>query len=531
MNSSAVLRKLSALLFTFFVLSSCVSTPEDLGQNSQNSSGAAVLPAADGVTTISKATAQPPLAAESAADGWSLPAEPVSGWKLPQQPSAYMAANMPEIETRTLANGVRLIVKKNATNRIFTLKLAFQGGSVMTSPAKAGIEAMTLALMARGSAKYPYAALQRVQYEKSSSIGYTAASYDWASFDLNTLDKYWDETLAIFADCVLNPAFDPTQFAVVQNDFKVRLQRSLADPYNFAVTTLHDRMFAGHPYAAEFGGNLESVSSISLEDIKTYHQQALTADRLVVVAVGNFDVDKLAATLNTTIGTLPHTGIVIPAIGQFKPTRVLHLVPFEKSPGVAYVRGDFPIARRDSPDFVSLQLAYTMLDELLFSLVRTDHGAAYSVWAKAFGFASSYGSLVVYRTDKPGPAKGWVDEALGLLASGRTMNLQGDGEKYAPVASTLEAYKAKYINQFYSGQQSNAELATQLVSSYIYTGDHLDYLRFIDRINAIKPQDITASVRAYMLDVPISWIVVSDQATLDNVDPLVFDSFTGTVSR
>jgi zinc protease len=438
-----------------------------------------------------------------------------------------MAANVAGIETRTLANGVTLIVKKNPANRVFTMKLAFRGGSAMTSPQKAGIEAMTLAMMARGSDSYPYAAIQRVQYEKSSAIGYSAASYDWASFDLNTLDKYWNEMFTIFADCAMNPAFDPAQFAVVQNDFKVALQRSLADPYNFAVTTLHDRMFAGHPYAAEFGGNPGSVAGITLDDIKEYYHEAMGADRLVVVAVGNFDADELTASLNATIGSLPRSGIAVPAIGLFKPEQVLHLVPFEKSPGVAYVRGDYPIADRNSPDFVTLQLAYAMLDELLFSIVRTDHGAAYSVWARAFGFASPYGSLVVYRTDRPGQAKGWVDEAMALLASGKTMNLKGGGSTYASIASTLDAYKAKYINQFYSSQQTNAEMAAQLATSYIYTGDHLDYLRFIDKINAVRAEDVVAAVRTYVVGAPISWIIVSDQATLDGVKTSVFDGFTG----
>jgi zinc protease len=522
-----------AVMLAAILASACVSTLPDApaapvpGSAVQTSTESASTATASTATTSTAPTSTAPTS--TATGPWSLPTTPISGWKLPVQPSAYMAANLPGIQTRTLANGVTLIIKQNPANRVFTMKLAFRGGSAMTSPQKAGIEAMTLALMARGSASYPYAAIQRVQYEKSSAIGYSAASYDWASFDLNTIDKYWDEMFTIFADCALNPAFDPAQFTVVQNDFKVRVQRSMADPYSFAVTTLHDRMFVGHPYAAEFSGNPESVSAITLEDIKSYYRQAMGADRLVVVAVGNFDADELADSLNATIGRLPRTGVEIPATGLFEPQQILHLVPFEKSPGVAYVRGDFPIADRNSPDFVTLQLAYSMLDELLFSIVRTEHGAAYSVWARAFGFASPYGSLVVYRTDRPGPAKGWVDEAVALLASGRTLNLKGGGDKYAPIASTIEAYKAKYINQFYGSQQTNAEIATQLATSYIYSGDHLEYLRLIDKITAIRPQDIVAAVRAYVVAAPISWIVVSDQATLDGVDSSSFNSFTGKV--
>jgi len=460
---------------------------------------------------------------------WSLPSEPVSTWKVPSAPSAFMKANLPTIETRTLSNGITLVVKKNPANRVFSMKIALRGGSAMTSPGKAGIEAMTLAMLARGSARHPYAELQRLQYERSSAIGYGAASYDWSSFDLNTIDKYWDEMFAVFADCMLDPAFDPAEFAEVQNDFKVSLQKAMTDPYSFAVARLHGSMFAGHPYAADFAGTMESVSAITLDDVKAYYRDTFSPERMVVVAVGNLDADSLAASLNATIGAMPRKGVAAPEAGPFEPRPTLYLEEFDKAKGVAYLRGDFPIADPRSPDFVTLQLAFKMLDELLFSIVRTDHGACYSVWSRAFGYSGAYGSLVVYKTDRPSEAKAWVDEAVALLASGKTLNLRGGDDKYAPIASTIEAYKAKYINAFFGDQATNAETAAQLASGLIYYGDHLEYLRFIDKINAIRAEDVVAAVRAYVVDAPVSWIVVADKPTLDAVDKTKFAAFTGTI--
>ncbi|PKL24682.1 MAG: hypothetical protein CVV47_09620 [Spirochaetae bacterium HGW-Spirochaetae-3] len=474
------------------------------------------------------ASAPEPESPETEA-AWSLPREPVSTWKAPSTPSAFMNANLPTIETRTLSNGMTLIVKKNPANRVFTMKIALRGGSAMTTPQKAGIEAMTLAMLARGSVRHPYAEIQRLQYERSSSIGYSAANYDWASFDLNTIDKYWDEMFAVFIDCVLDPAFDPAQFTEVQNDFKVSLQKAMADPYSFAVSRLHENMFAGHPYAADFAGTAASVSAITLDDVKAYYGDTFAPERMVVVAVGNLDADSLAASLDATIGAMARKGIAVPEAGAFEPRRTLYLEEFSKAQGVAYVRGDYPIADPRSPDFVTLQLAYKMLDELLFSIVRTDHGACYSVWSRAFGFYGAYGSLVVYKTDRPSDAKAWVDEAIALLASGKTLNIKGGEDKYAPIASTIEAYKAKYVNSFFGDQATNADTAAQLASGYIYSGDHLEYLRFIDKINAIRPEDVVAVVKAYVVDAPISWIVVADQAALSSVDETKFATFTGTI--
>ncbi len=477
--------------------------------------------------------AEPGAPSQAAPKGraWALPASPLSSWRLSAEPGAFMATNLRTIETRALSNGVTLVVKKNPANRVYSLKVAFKGGSAMTSPDKAGIEAMTLAMMARGSADYGYERLKRLQYERSSSIGYQASSYDWASLDLLTLDKYWDEMLSAFADCALRPAFDAAQFALVQNEFKVGLQKSLADPYNVAVSRLHARMFEGHPYAAEFGGSPESVASMTLDDVKEYYRKAMGADRMLIVAVGDFDVDALAASLDATLGTAPRSGLEVPAVPPLPANKSLLLERFDKSQGVAYVRGDYPIADPRSPDFVTLQLAYAMLDELLFSIVRTDHGACYSTWSKAFGFEAPYGSLVVYKTDRPAEAKAWADEAVAVLASGRTLNLRGGDEPYAPIEETLAAYKAKYQNAFYGDQQTNAQTAAQLVASRLYHGDHLEYLRFIDKVNAVSADDIVACVKAYIVGAPVSWIVVADQPTLARLDASVFEGFSAATAK
>ncbi|WP_038109813.1 hypothetical protein, partial [Treponema pedis] len=95
--------------------------------------------------------------------------------------------------------------------------------------------------------------------------------------------------------------------------------------------------------------------------------------------------------------------------------------------------------------------AYSILDELLFEIVRTQKAACYSVWTNAHSFKAAYGSLVVFKSDKPTVAKLAFDEAIATLASGKTINLKGQGiksgegtvskssgPKYAPIEENIE---------------------------------------------------------------------------------------------
>lgn len=442
----------------------------------------------------------------------------------------FAERHLQTIEQHTLANGIPVIIKKNPANRVYNLKVVFDGGVRMISPAEAGIESLTLALMSRGSEKYSFDDITHLAYQMSSGISAGAVGYDFASFDLNTIDKYWGEMFPVFADCLLNPAFDAAEFEQLKSEALIKLQNESQDAYTVAVNNLNTNFFGGHPYEANFGGTIESISSLTRENVLAFYRERLKADRMFVVAVGNFDSAELLADLEKTLGTLPRVAGGKKALPDLKPAPAVHLVPFEQSEGIAYVRANFPIAHVSHPDFVRLQLAFSMLNELLFDIVRTEHGACYSVWSNAHGFDATYGSLVVYKTDQPENVKYWVDEAIAILASGQSKNIAGGDAAVAPLAETIEAYKAKYINGFFSAQQTNGQMAAQLASSYIYFGDYAEYLRLIGKIRDITPEDIVRVIDTYVVDAPMTWIILADTPTLQKVDTAPYKKFTAAAN-
>ncbi|HAP42980.1 MAG: hypothetical protein A2087_12500 [Spirochaetes bacterium GWD1_61_31] len=439
----------------------------------------------------------------------------------------FVARSLETIEVHTLSNGVPVIIKHNDANRVFSLKVIWDGGVAMTTPEQAGIEAFTLALMTRGTADYSYSMLNQMEYELSSAISSSAVGYDWASLDLNTLDKYWDELFSVFAACVMSPAFSEDEFNQLKSETVVALQSALRDPYNIAVQQLNQQFFAGHPYQADFAGTIASIQALTLAQVRDYYTQKLAADRMAIVAVGNFNADELVADLEATLGTMGRTGVTKPAIPAVRGQTDVIQLPLASSKDVAYVRGNYIIAPANSRDFVALQLAYSMLNELLFDILRTEHGACYSTWSNAHGFRVAYGSLVVFKTDQPENVKAWIDEAIAVLAAGNSKNITVAEGNYAPLADTIEAYKAKYINSFFGNQQTNAEMAAQLASSLVTYGRPTEYLFLIDKINAITADDIVRVINRYVVDAPITWIIASDGPTLARVDESVYRRYTG----
>jgi len=458
----------------------------------------------------------------------------------------FARENLGSFSTAVLKNGIPVVIKRSTTNRILSLKAVITGHVSYTPLEKAGLESVMLTMFTRGSARYTYSDVQRITFETSSSIVPRYGDYDVSSFDLVTIDTYFDRLFPVYADAILHPAWNAEEFPRVISDFKLQKQQAESDPFSAAVQDLDQRFFTGHPYAASPDGVGSSLDHISLDDLKAYYPQAVNAGRLFLVAVGNFNPATLVPMLDATFGALPRASVTRPSVPSFKGTVKpdLLVVPFPRSNGLAYVRGEFAMPDPESPDYAASLVAFDILNDILFEIVRTRNGAAYGAEASVEGGTASYGDITIYRTTVPGKVKGLVDQSIGVLASGKSMsgnvNVSAAGKgglgsaaeaassAFVPVADALPFYKLKFITQFYSGQETNRQIASQIAGSLFYHGDYRHYLLLIDRINAVTADDVVRVARSWLVGNPTLWIALGDPALLKDVHK---EDFLGTLGQ
>jgi len=438
-------------------------------------------------------------------------------------------------QTATLANGIPVQFKANANNKVLALQVFLKGGSALLSPETAGWEGLALTMLTRGSAKYSFAQLKDLQWRTSSSLAVNASSFDGSTFGLVSLPGSFETLFEAWSDAFLHPRWDQNEFDRVLQDAKINLQQSQQDPYNRAVTELNHAKFAGHPYRADFSPTATSLAGVTLGKLRDWWNSHLTSGRLTVFAVGDFDFADLKKKLDSTLGTLPKAASTPVEVPKWLPTSQATVVPFPDAGAVGYVRADFAIPTVGTTDNDALNLGFTILNDILFDIVRAKYGACYSVWARSYGFLAPYGSLVVYKSDQPGKVKPYLEEAVGLLASGKALASQASASaagksgiggaaeprksEYVALEQVLAFYQAKSINGFYEGQQTNGAIAGQMSSSFLYRGDPQAFLDYAARINAVKAADVVRVIRQYVQEAPKSWVVLGAPALLEGVTP------------
>jgi zinc protease len=383
-------------------------------------------------------------------------------------------------------------------------------------------------------------------FETSSTFTPTYTSFDMTSLDLVTLDTYFDRTFPVFADAFLHPAWDQEEFPRVIKELTLSAQQSENNPFTLSDDLLHESFFAGHPYEASWQGAGYSLEAITLDDVKAYFAQKVSPARLFLVAVGNFDEGKLLSQLNATFGTMPRGSYQRPPVPSFensvKPGLLVQT--YEQSAGLAYMEACFAMPSPESGDYPAALVAFNVLDDLLFEIVRGQNGACYSIWTSLFGGSASFGEISVYRTPVPGKIKRLVDDAIAVLVSGHGtaggVASTEPGEKAQPAARPVEDfvalgdvlpfYKTKLLTQFYTGQQTNTAIAAQIASSVVYHGDYRDYLLTLSRVQSVTAEDVVRVVRKYLVQAPALWIALGDPALLKDMSQGDFQSFTGKVA-
>ena len=444
--------------------------------------------------------------------------------------SAFAKENLSSFSTFTLSNGLPVIVKKSSANRVEHISLVIRGGSAAASEAKAGIEALALKTMARGSGRHGYEEIQELLDETSSGLG-SAASFDYSIYSLTTLDKYFERLFPLWADTLVAPSFKQADFDQELSNARIALESKEQDPWSKTGLEMNKRLFAGHPYAASPDGTQASLAAASLGDVKAWYAERMRADALFVVAVGDFDAAKLRAELEASLGKLPPVGAPLPPVaplarnGQWS----LAKVEFPQSRGMGYLRGDFAAPTYSDPDYMPLSIGMKMLTDLLFNVVRDKHGAVYSAGAFIRDYKANYGSITLFKTKSPGAAKAYVDEAVAVLASGRAVAIDPQSSKdgFAPIADLLEAAKAQFINELYESQATNAAIAGRIAASVVATGDYRSYLLDVDRIRAVTTEQVRAALGKYFLKGPVAWVALGSADVLIPAQAVDFTGFGG----
>jgi zinc protease len=370
-----------------------------------------------------------------------------------------------DIQKFTLANGLRLLVRRDPRLPLIAINAVFRGGLLAETKATNGITKLCARSLLKGtksrSAEEIASQIENVGGSISSDSGNNSLS---VSADVMQPDLALG--LGLLADVLINPSFPEREVALEKQSQLAGIKAEDEQPTSVARNLLRERLFGTHPYALRNSGSAESVASLTPGQLREFHQELVTARNGVVSVFGDVDVEEVRKLVEKDFAAMPGGKLAfekppVPAPVSSVAPATAHL---DKQQGIVMV--GFQSMRVGDPDRPAMELISEASNDLgsrFFNRIREKMGLAYFVGAAQF-YGLAPGAFLFYLGTDPKKVEPVTRELRDEIAQ-----LAKDGL----TEEELDRAKKKLLGAEAIRNQSNASLAATCAVDEL-TGEGFD---------------------------------------------------------
>jgi zinc protease len=203
--------------------------------------------------------------------------------------ASFPAVAFPQLERHTLGNGMPVVIANRPGVPVVRVSALFDAGFAADQGRKAGTASFTMGLLDEGTRNLGALAIAARAESLGADLA-AGASLDTSSASVSALRERFDDSVALLADVVRNPAFAPDEIERVRKEWIAAIGREKTSPDALAGRLLPPLIYgAGHPYAIPLSGSgtEASIASLTRDDLVAFHRDWLRPDNATLIVVGD----------------------------------------------------------------------------------------------------------------------------------------------------------------------------------------------------------------------------------------------------
>ncbi len=369
--------------------------------------------------------------------------------------------------TFQLSNGITVYHWRRSELPLVSLSMLLPGGSTLDGPGKSGLASLTANMLDEGAA-----GRSAVEFADAlDALGATfsaRAGLDSTTATLSVLAKKFPEAIKLYSDAILRPSFADKEWQRVHNLHIQRLKRDEDRPTTVARRVAMKVFFGDkHPYSRPTVGTINSVTDLTLGDIKRFHARLYRPANAVFLVAGDLTERQAKDYLESAFGQWSDPGdvpnVTPPAFSSPANTSQRVVIVDRPDAVQTVVRFMMPAGNYADPNRTKLALINTILGGSFTSRLnqnlREKHGYTYGarcgfVMNPPAGYFTASSSV---RADVTGASIGeFLKEFQGL----RTGNIT------ATETGKSKSTRRMQMMQTFSGLRGIINAATTLVLNH-----------------------------------------------------------------
>lgn len=404
---------------------------------------------------------------------------------------------VPEVERVVLENGIIVYLLPDRELPLVTVSALIRTGSIYEPADKVGLAGLTGVVMRTGGT----ARLTGDQVDEE--LEFLAANISMGiggesgSAALDTLKKDLPRGLAIFADMLRAPAFEPAKVEQAKRQALEAIRRRPDSPGGIAAREFRKLLFGtDHPLGRE--STADTVSRITRDDLVAFHRQFFAPNALMLGVTGDFEKPAMLDALRKAFGDWQPRTVALPALppvtasagsGASRSVNILH-----RDLSQTHLRIGHLSVKEDDPDYFALALLDDILGgnsftSRLFRDVRSRQGLAYSVGSRIVPGNAGPGIFIMQALTKGPSTYQTLSSMLDHL----------ERMRQEPVsAEELQLAKDAFLNSFVFSFADSSLIVGRLMALE-YHGLPKDFLqRFRDGVVKLTREDLLRVARRHL---------------------------------
>ncbi|WP_295798585.1 pitrilysin family protein [uncultured Microbulbifer sp.] len=446
--------------------------------------------------------------------------------KLPEL-GDFPSVPFPEIQTAEMPNGLKVVLAERHSVPVVNMELKFDAGYAADQGAKLGTSSYAMSMMKEGTSHLSALEISAKEEMLGARIG-TGADLDSSSVSLNALTSNLDDSIKLFADVLLNPAFSDEEIERKRGRWIAGIQQEKTKPVQMALRNLPPLLYGDdHAYSIPFtgSGTEESIASLTRDDLVNYHQTWLRPDNATLIVAGDITMPQLMEKLEQHFADWQ-------APQAAKPVKNLAKVALPEKSSVylidkpdseqSIIIGGLLAPSEKIPEREALHMMNDILGGTFTARInmnlREDKHWAYGAYSFMTG-AKGQQPLLVYapvQTDKTGPSLAELQKELRAYINSNPAK-----------ADELQKLKDKRINEL-PGRFETIDAVAGAMSDLVTYERPLDYMDgYAQQVRDINLDQVHALAKSTIKPDQFVWVIVGDKRKIaGDIEKLAIGTIT-----
>ena len=429
-------------------------------------------------------------------------------------PDTFPSTPFPDLERAELSNGMQLIVARRDAVPVVYLSLQLNAGFASDQFSAPGTAGLAINMLDQGTDTRSTLEISE-ELAQLGAVLRTGSNLDYSFVSLSALKENLEDSVAIYSDLILNPAFPDEELARQKRLSISQIQREKTTPMSMALRIFPALIYGeGHAYSLPMtgSGTEEAISAITRDDLLAFHDTWFKPNNATMIVVGDTGVEEIRPVLESYLADWSPDDIPqknIPTVSLPNSSRVV-LIDRPGSEQSMIIGGQLVFPRSDERE-LALQTVNDIFGGNFTSRInmnlREDKAWSYGVRSMMVDTMNQR-PFIVYapvQSDRTADSLAELDRELRELLRER------------PVEEEEVSTSKKRNTLTLPGRWETARAVAGDIAQIVRFGLPDDYWNeYADLVSAVSVEETNTTARTELKPDQLIWIVVGDLGEIES---------------